>query len=409
VTGAPTGADALLATNLSSANLTYDVQGNTTKLADETLAYDAAGNNTSTTLSDGTIVAYARDATGAIAARTSTPAGGGTATTIRYSGPFVLNGSGTITATELSLPGGASVEIPATGASVWSYPDLHGDNIAEADGSGVRQGGLANYDPFGQPIDPATGAIGTTTADQAIADNSPGQADKGWAGSAGKLYEHAGDIATIEMGNRQYIPSLGRFIETDAITGGNENDYNYPNDPINGADLSGDLGTEIDAGANGAFVTVPQMHEQHRRQKALAAQGAKYVRSRARANAVFTFLALSAASMLAGNCAKGHDYIIVCGNVTGMSPGDGLTIGNTVFAGSSATKALASGPFMRHEVTHSSQWATYGPFFVGIWLAGWEESVATGNDQSGGGGCLNGLERQAGTFEGSGYQACGWK
>jgi YD repeat-containing protein len=55
VSGAPSGADPLLAANLTTAggtpSLAYDVQGNTTTLADETLTYDAAGDNIGTTQS----------------------------------------------------------------------------------------------------------------------------------------------------------------------------------------------------------------------------------------------------------------------------------------------------------------------------------------------------------------------
>ena len=189
-------------------SLAYDAHGNTTRLADQQIAYDVSDNHLTTTLDDGTVIAYLRDATGGIVQRTHTPPTG-PATVHQYTAGAVLDGAGGILQRSLSLPGGVS-RTDTGGTVAWNYPNLRGDVVLQADDTGGRVEERARFDPFGQPVDPATGQIGTLAADDAVVDTTPGDADLGFVGGHGKLYEHGGSIATVEMGARQYVAALGR-------------------------------------------------------------------------------------------------------------------------------------------------------------------------------------------------------
>ena len=129
----------------------------------------------------------------------------------------------------LSLAGGVSYTWRPSSAGVWSLPNTHGDIVATTNTTGVLQGGIASFDPFGNPL-------GTT----GVKDNSDGNLDYSWHGTAQRGLDHeTGMQPTINMGARPYQPGLGRLLATDPVEGGTPNDYLYVADPIGDSDLTG--------------------------------------------------------------------------------------------------------------------------------------------------------------------------
>jgi RHS repeat-associated protein len=126
----------------------------------------------------------------------------------------------------IPLPGGAMLAKRTT-AEIWSYPNTHGDVSATADESGTKSGPTSDYSPYGVSLD-------------AIADNADGRYDYGWLGEHSRGLESEGDLATIEMGARPYVPNLGRFLGVDPVESGSANDYVYVSgDPVNSLDTDG--------------------------------------------------------------------------------------------------------------------------------------------------------------------------
>ena len=128
----------------------------------------------------------------------------------------------------IALPAGVTVTFRSAG-NVWSYPNLHGDIAGTATQTGTKIGTTATFDPNGNQTS------GTT------ADNSSGNFDNRWLGRHQRPTEtEPGLEPIIEMGARQYSPRLGRFLETDPVTGGSANAYTYTfGDPNNTNDITG--------------------------------------------------------------------------------------------------------------------------------------------------------------------------
>ncbi len=150
----------------------------------QTLGYDQADRHATTAVAGGPTVAYTRDAANRVIAR-SEPVANGTTTTVLhygYAGPtdslaFTMDDANNVAERTVGLVGGVTLTKAPTppqpgmpGADVWSYPNIHGDVMATAGPTGVKNRLTLRYDPFGQALD-------------GLPNNSAGNSDYGWLGS----------------------------------------------------------------------------------------------------------------------------------------------------------------------------------------------------------------------------------
>jgi RHS repeat-associated protein len=212
----------------------YNADGDVVARGGDVLTWDGRGRLRGGTFGSAA-VQYGFDPVGHLVTRAGAAGG------VRY----VYGGNGNV---DYVVSGGAVVASTVTGPA---------GPLAEYAGPPSQASALRYryYDGRGNVAADLTASASTVFDYGAFGDLQQGQAPpdtriQGWAGAAQKQLDTTSGL--IEMGVRQYDPTLGRFLSVDPIDGGSANAYDYAfADPVNQSDLSGAFTCLIYAGPVG--------------------------------------------------------------------------------------------------------------------------------------------------------------
>jgi len=126
-----------------------------------------------------------------------------------------------------ALDGNLAAIQSSTGMPILQVTNLHGDIVAT----------VADRVPTGSDPSGATTASYFESSEYGVPRDPTLSNKYAWLGSKRRSADALAGL--VLMGVRLYNPATGLFLSVDPVSGGNDNAYAYPNDPVNDFDLDG--------------------------------------------------------------------------------------------------------------------------------------------------------------------------